>query len=83
MTEIDWMNVTGSLEAARKARQLDSWAARRDFLKRMGINRDTVRRHRLREQDGLSEDAWWVAVRAAMQCRKNNGVRMLGKKVGQ
>lgn len=79
MPETSWQQAVAAYQSARSATLDDLYARRREFLKQVGIDRHSWATHRLRPQDGLSEDAWWVAVRSAMQSKKNCGTRMLGK----
>lgn len=48
----------------------DEWDLRRHFLRKAGLKSRAIARWRLRQQDGLSEDAWWTSLRQAMNERK-------------
>lgn len=83
MSESNWGALVSEWKAQQDASQADLWPRRRDFLVRMGIDRHNWKTHRLRPQDGLSEEAWWVAVKGAIDARKKHGVRMVGKRIGK
>jgi hypothetical protein len=78
---IDWEKLIADFKGKADASLEQSWGRRRAFLRQVGIDRHSWKTHRLRESDGLTEDAWWVAVRSAMQAKKNHGVKMLGKPI--
>lgn len=81
--ESNWEAELDRLSTQRNVSRDDLAARRREFLKSVGLNRAIIRKHRLRPQDELSEEAWWAAARVAMQCQKKHGAGKFGKAVGQ
>ena len=79
--ESNWETELERLRNEQNTSQFDLAARRREFLKSMGLNRANIQKHRLRPQDGLSEEAWWAAARQAMRCVKNHGEKNLGKPI--
>lgn len=80
---IDWDKLMADFKAQADAQRDDLAARRRDFLKSVGLNRAIIRKHRLRPQDGLSEEAWWAAARVAMKSQQVHGAGKFGKAVGK
>lgn len=78
-----WEQAVADYQAQRSADSSQSWARRRAFLVQVGIDRGAWKTHRLRKQDGLSEEIWLLAVKQAMHYKKVCGTRRLGKKIGQ
>lgn len=59
------------MNESQNAPSRDSFAPRRAFLKQMGLSAKIIRTNRLRESDGLSEDAWWAVVKRVLEGKKN------------
>ena len=58
--------------SAQDASPSDSFALRRAYLKDLGLDRHTIQKNRLRESDGLSEEAWWTVVKQVLRRRNLN-----------